>query len=55
MLKAPDQDWELFVPMPGFSPIKGASVVMRRRKDGSWEYRTLTAEEESEYVKNEAW
>ena len=43
-------DWECYL-----SLCTGCRLVMRRKVDGEWQYRSPTPEEEADYVAAEAW
>jgi hypothetical protein len=51
-------DWQFFIASFAVSladGTKASGLLMRRKRDGRWEYRPPTPEEEENYVCCEAW
>jgi uncharacterized protein (DUF427 family) len=53
-----DLAWEFYFPLFATSlphDLRERRLVMRRRVNGMWQYRSPTPEEEEEYVASDAW
>jgi hypothetical protein len=48
------EEWEFYLPLFTASLPTGR-LVMRRKVDGEWQYRSPTPEEEADYLASEVW
>jgi hypothetical protein len=58
MLNWQDDDWHPHNAITRHTLTNGdkaSGLLMRRKRNGKWEYRRPTPVEESEYVSSEAW
>lgn len=47
-------EWKFYFPLFAASLASGR-LVMRRKVNGKWQYRSPTPEEEADYVASEGW